>query len=170
MANAHMAGRVMKVNHAGEQGTISIYSGQILMARCTAKALVAELKIFKRHEEGHRTIFQRELGRRGLKRCKSYWLCAMGGYALGIGTGLLGSRAISLTTVAVERVVLRHLRHQITLLAHDADAVAKVAAAVTGEFFRACPASLPARAPDEYRDAAVAQFEPGSTIPCPERF
>ena len=49
--------RVMKVDHAGENGAIQIYTGQILMARITARALVAELREFRAHEERHRAIF-----------------------------------------------------------------------------------------------------------------
>ncbi|MES2071999.1 MAG: demethoxyubiquinone hydroxylase family protein [Pseudomonadota bacterium] len=132
-AKAQIAGRVMKVNHAGENGAISIYSGQIFMARLTARPLLAELIAFRAHEEEHKTIFHNELRRRGLKRCKSYWLCAVGGYALGAATGLLGARAISLTTVAVEGVVLRHLRQQIALLTDDAEAVSAIEAILKEE-------------------------------------
>ncbi len=125
--------RVMKVNHAGEHGAIGIYTGQILMARLTARALVPELRAFRAHEEGHRAIFRAELKRLGAKQCKSYWLCALVGYALGIATGLFGTRAIALTTVAVERVVLRHLRHQIASLTHDPQAVVAISAIVNEE-------------------------------------
>lgn len=128
-----LAGRVMKVNHAGEHGAVSIYAGQIFMARFTAKSLLPELMAFKADEEKHRTTFYRELQRRGLKRCKSYWLCAAGGYVLGIGTGLFGVQAISLTTVAVERTVLRHLRHQTELLAEDVEAVSAISSILSDE-------------------------------------
>lgn len=133
MKATNLAGRVMKVNHAGEHGAVSIYTGQIFMARFTAKSLLPELLAFKVDEEKHRTIFCNELKRRGLSRCKSYWLCAAGGYVLGIGTGLLGAHAISLTTVAVERTVLRHLRHQIELLAEDVEAVSAIAGILNDE-------------------------------------
>ncbi|KQV87807.1 ubiquinone biosynthesis protein UbiB [Massilia sp. Root351] len=123
-----LAGRILKVNHAGEQGAVCIYAGQICMARWTARPLLAEIRSFKAHEEGHRSIFLAELERRGVMRCKSYWLCAVGGYVLGLLTGLLGARAISLTTVAVERVVLKHLRQQLVAVADDAHAVAAISA------------------------------------------
>lgn len=103
--SAQLSGRIMKVNHAGEHSAISIYTGQIFMARLTARSLVPELIGFRADEEKHRAIFHLELQRRGLKRCNSYWLCAARGYALGAPTGLLGARAISLTTVAVERTM-----------------------------------------------------------------
>jgi ubiquinone biosynthesis monooxygenase Coq7 len=130
---AKLAGQIMKVNHAGEQGAVSIYTGQIFMARFTAKSLLPELVAFRADEEKHRAIFQKELARRDLKRCKSYWLCAGGGIVLGVITGLFGARAISITTVAVERVVLRHLREQIALLADDAAAVSAISAILNEE-------------------------------------
>lgn len=133
MSATNLAGRILKVNHAGEHGAVSIYSGQIFMARFTAKFLLPELLTFKADEEKHRAAFYNELQRRGLKRCKSYWLCAVGGYALGIGTGLLGANAISLTTIAVERTVLRHLRHQTVLLVEDADAVSAISSILNEE-------------------------------------
>ena len=136
-----LAGRVMKVNHAGEHGAVSIYTGQILMARFTAKSLLPELLAFKADEKRHRTTFYKELQRCGLKRCKSYWLCAAGGYVLGIGTGLFGAHAISLTTVAVERTVLRHLRRQTELLAEDIEAVSAISSILSDE--------------QEHRDAAA---------------
>jgi ubiquinone biosynthesis monooxygenase Coq7 len=128
------AGRIMKVNHAGEHGAVSIYAGQILVARITARRLLAELQAFKEHEERHRAIFARELERRGLPRCRSYWLCAVGGFALGIFTALFGSQAISVTTVAVERVVLKHLRAQLGELANeDAEAVTAISSILIEE-------------------------------------
>lgn len=133
MKATNLAGRIMQVNHAGEHGAVSIYAGQIFMARFTARSLLPELLAFKADEETHRTIFYIELERRGLSRCKSYWLCAAGGYALGIGTGLFGAHAISLTTVAVERTVLRHLRHQTELLAGDVEAVSAISGILNDE-------------------------------------
>lgn len=118
------AARVLKVDHAGENGAVHIYAGQIFMARFTAPAMLAELATYKADEERHRAIFWAELQRRGRPRCKSYWLCGLGGYVLGLVTGALGRRAIAATTVAVERVVLGHLRQQIDTL-RDRDEMAR---------------------------------------------
>jgi len=57
----------------------------------------------------------------------------MGGYILGLGTGLLGARAISITTVAVERVVLKHLRHQMEFLADDTYATTAISSIIEEE-------------------------------------
>ena len=128
------AGRILKVNHAGEHGAVSIYTGQIAVARFRARTLLPELRSFKAHEERHRDIFAREIRRRGVARCRSYWLCAIGGYTLGIVSGLLGVQAIAATTVAVERVVLRHLTRQLADLGdRDPDAVAAISAILKDE-------------------------------------
>jgi ubiquinone biosynthesis monooxygenase Coq7 len=109
---APLGDRVMKVDHAGEQGAVCIYRGQRWIASLFAPPLVAELAQTQAHEERHRAIFAAELGRRGVRRCRSYALCTVGGTVLGIVTALFGRRAIAATTVAVERVVLRHLDQQ----------------------------------------------------------
>src|SRR5512138_2078199 len=129
-----LGSRILKVNHAGEHGAVNIYSGQILVARLTARALVPELIEFRSHEQRHRAIFWSELQRRNRPRCKSYWLCGIGGFTLGLITGLFGSRAIAATTVAVERVVLRHLEQQVaTLSGVDAPAIAAINAIIQDE-------------------------------------
>lgn len=126
--------RIIKVNHAGEHGAIGIYTGQILMARLTAPKMIAELREFRSHEKRHRAVFGAELDRRGRRRCRSYWLCGVGGFALGSMTSLLGSSAIAATTTAVESVVLRHLEHQITVLqGHDPAAVSAISSIVAEE-------------------------------------
>lgn len=112
VAAKSLGDRIIKVNHAGEHGAICIYSGQIHIARLTARSMVSELTEFRSHERRHRAIFGAELQRRGRSRCRSYWFCGVGGYVLGLITGVLGPSAIAATTVAVESVVLRHLEQK----------------------------------------------------------
>jgi len=131
MGMTDLGSRILKVNHAGEFGAIAIYSGQIAMARWVARDLVAELVEFRSHERRHREIFGAELARRGRRRCRSYWLCGLGGLALGLMTGLLGRSAISATTVAVESVVLRHLEHQLEMLRGSDSAAVEAISAIT---------------------------------------
>lgn len=128
-----LGGRILKVDHAGEQGAVNIYRAQIFMARWTAPALVDELREFKSHEERHRALFWAELQRRGVRRCRSYWLCGIGGWVLGCMTGLLGRHAISATTVAVERVVLRHLKAQLHKLSGKDQAAVDVISQIVEE-------------------------------------
>jgi 3-demethoxyubiquinol 3-hydroxylase len=118
--------RFLKVNHAGEHGAVSIYKAQIWMAMFRAPDRVPALTQCLAHEMRHRSIFAAELARRGMARCRSYTLCAVGGFALGLLTGVLGRRAMAATTVAVEHVVLRHLAQQLAALG-DRDAAASTA-------------------------------------------
>lgn len=126
--------RFLKVDHAGEHGAVNIYRGQAWAARFTAPDLLPELREFHAHECGHRALFAAELQRRARRRCRSYALCGIGGWALGLITGLLGRGAIVATTVAVERVVLRHLHEQCaTLRSRDAAAFTTISAIVAEE-------------------------------------
>ncbi|WP_374526218.1 demethoxyubiquinone hydroxylase family protein [Sphingopyxis sp.] len=108
--------RIMKVDHAGEHGAVCIYRMQRWFARWRAPDLLPELDEFIAHERGHRALFAAELQRRERRRCRSYLLCGLGGTLLGISTGLAGRGAMAATTVAIERVVLRHMRTQIDAL------------------------------------------------------
>ncbi|MGE0421118.1 MAG: demethoxyubiquinone hydroxylase family protein [Reyranellaceae bacterium] len=125
--------RILKVDHAGEHGAVNIYRGQLFIARLTAPTLCREIAGTRAHEERHRAVFAEELSRRGLQRCRSYWLCGAGGLLLGLVTGLLGGQAIAATTVAVERVVLRHLHEQLVALRPDPTATAAIEAIIDDE-------------------------------------
>jgi ubiquinone biosynthesis monooxygenase Coq7 len=125
--------RVMKVDHAGEHGAVCIYRAQRFLARWRAPEMVAELEGFLAHERRHRARFEAELERRGRRRCRTFPWCGLGGFALGIATGLAGRSAIAATTVAIETVVLRHMREQINALAGLDPAAAAVLEAVIGD-------------------------------------
>jgi 3-demethoxyubiquinol 3-hydroxylase len=105
--------RILKVNHAGEHGAVNIYRGQRLACSWRGDALKRELEEFRSHEERHRAVFAAELTRRGVRRCRGYMACGIGGFLLGVTTGLCGRASIAAVTVAVERVVLRHLEAQL---------------------------------------------------------
>jgi ubiquinone biosynthesis monooxygenase Coq7 len=116
--------RVMKVDHAGEHGAVCIYRAQRWLARWRAPDMLDELDHFIAHERGHRARFAAELQKRRRRRCRTYLWCGFGGLVLGAFTGLAGRQAIAATTVAIERVVLRHMHEQVEELAGlDADAV-----------------------------------------------
>jgi ubiquinone biosynthesis monooxygenase Coq7 len=118
--------RILKVNHAGEHGAVNIYRGQVLACSLRVPSLSDTLRQFQHHEEGHRARFWAELSRRGRPRCRSYHFCGLGGFILGLITGVIGRSAVAATTVAVERVVLRHLEAQLAFL-RDRDAAAHAA-------------------------------------------
>jgi ubiquinone biosynthesis monooxygenase Coq7 len=120
MAHLHrgetLGDRVMKVDHAGEHGAVCIYLAQRWFARWRAPDMVPELDHFLAHERGHRARFGAELTQRGQRRCRSYFWCGLGGFILGAFTGLAGRQAIAATTIAIERVVLRHMHEQVRAL------------------------------------------------------
>jgi ubiquinone biosynthesis monooxygenase Coq7 len=125
---------LLKVDHAGEHGAVSIYRAQRWVAGWRAPSMRAEVEEFIAHEQRHRALFSAELERRGVRRCRSYHLCGFGGLVLGLVTGLIGPRAIALTTEAVESVVLRHLQHQLaTLSSTDPEAAAVIGQIVQDE-------------------------------------
>ncbi|MDR7067501.1 ubiquinone biosynthesis monooxygenase Coq7 [Pseudoxanthomonas japonensis] len=130
--STRLGDRILKVDHAGEHGAVNIYRAQILMTRWTAPHLTPLLRHFLEHELGHRALFRNRLQARGIRRCRSYLLCGVGGWALGLVTGLLGASAIAATTYAVESVVLQHLmeqRQQLEPIDPDAfDAVSRIVA------------------------------------------
>jgi ubiquinone biosynthesis monooxygenase Coq7 len=89
---------------------------------------------FQAHEERHRALFSAELTRRGRRRCRSYLICGVGGFCLGVVTGLCGRASIAATTVAVERVDLRHLEEQLRALRGvDLEAVSAIEAILQDE-------------------------------------
>ena len=108
--------KILKVNHAGEFGAINIYRSQILVSKIFMKDLVLLLESFMRDEKRHMDIFWTEIQARNGIRCKSYWLCGLGGYFLGFISSLLGRRGIMACTWAVESVVINHLHNQVEYL------------------------------------------------------
>jgi ubiquinone biosynthesis monooxygenase Coq7 len=72
---------------------------------------------------------------RGISRCKSYWFCGVGGFALGLVTSLFGRSGIMACTAAIETVVTGHLVEQLAFLESqgDMEAVAAVQSIVSDE-------------------------------------
>lgn len=129
-----LGSRYLKVDHAGEHGAVQIYTGQIAVARWRCPELVPLLEEFRTHELRHRDVLGAALASRNVRRCRSWLLCELGGYMLGVLTALCGRKAIGATTAAVERVVLGHLRTQLAELERtDPAAFAAIASIVADE-------------------------------------
>ena len=129
-ATSDLGNRILKVDHAGEQGAICVYRAQWLVAGLTAPSMREQLADFLVHEKRHRSIFGAALMQRGLPRCRSYVLCSAGGYVLGALTALMGRKAIAATTIAIETVVLRHLAEQRAMLTTIDPAAAELIASI----------------------------------------
>lgn len=108
--------KILKVNHAGEFGAVNIYRSQLFVSRIFMKDLVPVIEDFLADEKRHLDIFWSEIKRRNGIRCKSYWLCGLGGYVMGFVSALMGRRGIMACTWAVESVVVNHLQDQIAYL------------------------------------------------------
>lgn len=116
--------KILKVNHAGEFGAINIYKSQILVSKFFRRDYVPLLEGFLKDEERHLSVFWKEIQRREGIKCKSYWLCGLGGYFMGFVSALLGKPGIMACTWAVESVVTEHLRNQLEYLQEKDDAEA----------------------------------------------
>ena len=113
--------KILKVNHAGEFGAINIYRSQIFFSKFFIKELVPLLESFLADEKRHLDIFWTEIQARNGVKCKSYWLCGVGGYVMGFISSILGRKGIEACTWAVESVVIEHLENQLIYLKKKGD-------------------------------------------------
>ncbi len=113
--------KILKVNHAGEFGAINIYRSQLVFARIFMQDLVPLLESFMADEKRHLEVFWEEIQSRNGIKCKSYWLCGLGGFVMGFFSSLLGRKGIMACTWAVESVVVNHLQNQLTYLEQSND-------------------------------------------------
>jgi ubiquinone biosynthesis monooxygenase Coq7 len=110
------AKKILKVNHAGEFGAINIYRSQILVSKLLRRSYVPLLESFMADEKRHLNAFWTEIQRRNGVKCKSYWLCGAGGWAIGLISALFGKTGIMACTWAVESVEVNHLHEQLAYL------------------------------------------------------
>lgn len=115
------ARKILKVNHAGEFGAVNIYRSQLFVSRLFMKNMVPQIEEFLSDEKRHLELFWIEIQRRNGVKCKSYWLCGVGGFVMGFVSAMLGKRGIMACTWAVENVVVCHLQDQITYLRQTND-------------------------------------------------
>lgn len=116
--------KILKVNHAGEFGAINIYRAQLFVCRFFMKDLVPLLSDFLEDEQRHMGIFWEEIQARKVIKCKSFYLCGLGGLFMGFISTLLGRKGIMACTWAVESVVIQHLTHQLRYLKENDDIAA----------------------------------------------
>jgi 3-demethoxyubiquinol 3-hydroxylase len=115
------AQKILKVDHAGEFGAINIYRAQILISKIFNKPYVDTLESFLADEKRHLDTFWKEIQIRKSPKCKSYWLCGLGGYAMGFISALLGKSGVMACTWAVESIVTKHLIEQLAYLQEIGD-------------------------------------------------
>jgi len=98
--------RMIRVDQAGEFGAVRIYAGQMAILR--RKPAAPAIREMAEQERAHLDRFNRMLADRHVRPTAFAPLWHVGGYLLGAGTALLGTRAAMACTVAVEEVIDAH--------------------------------------------------------------
>lgn len=109
--NAPSLASMLRVNHAGEYGAQRIYAGQI--AVLGQRPIGQELRHMAAQEDVHLAAFNALLPEHGVRPTALLPFWHVAGYALGVGSALLGEKAAMATTVAVESVITEHYDEQL---------------------------------------------------------
>ena len=111
--------RIVRVDHAGELGARRIYAGQMAVFRGTPVGEV--IQHMADQERAHAAAFTRLVAQHRVRPTLLLPLWHVAGYALGLGTALLGKESAMACTVAVEEVIAEHYNDQLrTLIALSA--------------------------------------------------
>jgi len=105
---------MIRVDHAGEYGAVRIYEGQLAVL---GKRGSAELiRHMAEQEQRHLKTFDRLVNERKVRPTALEPLWRVAGYALGMGTALMGEKAAFACTAAVEEAIDEHYASQIAEL------------------------------------------------------
>ena len=108
---------MIRVDHAGEYGARRIYDGQLaVLGRCAVGETIREMA---RQEARHLDAFDDLVARRRVRPTVLSPVWHVAGYALGVGSALLGEKAAMACTEAVESVIDEHYGDQIARLGDD---------------------------------------------------
>lgn len=105
---------MLRVNLAGEYGAKRIYEGQLAVLKGKPSALVIEH--MKAQELAHLEAFESFVIENRVRPTVLQPLWHVAGYALGVGTALLGEKAAMACTAAVEEVIDEHYEGQLDQL------------------------------------------------------
>jgi ubiquinone biosynthesis monooxygenase Coq7 len=130
-AAAARLAEILRVDHAGELGAVAIYQGQravLAQARGHERA-AGQLEAMEAHEAAHLARFETLLSQRRVRPTALTPVWRLAGFALGMGTALMGDKAAHACTEAVESVIEEHYAGQVAELAgHEPDLAAELAA------------------------------------------
>ncbi|MBL8676032.1 MAG: demethoxyubiquinone hydroxylase family protein [Alphaproteobacteria bacterium] len=115
---------LLRVNLAGEYGAKRIYEGQLGILKDSPSGPL--LKHMKIQEENHLCTFEELVVKNRVRPPLLHPLWHVAGYALGVGTALLGEKAAMACTVAVEEVIDTHYEKQLRRLKKQNPALRKV--------------------------------------------
>ena len=125
-AGAARLAEILRVDHAGELGAVSIYRGQraVLDQAPRHQRTARQLAEMEAHEAVHLARFDALLNERGVRPTALTPLWRLAGFALGAGTALLGDKAAHACTEAVETVIEEHYAGQVAELSDRDPALA----------------------------------------------
>jgi len=106
--------RFVRVDHAGELGAAQIYAGQLAVFGGTEVGKIIEE--MKDQEQKHLDKFESLVIERRVRPTVMMPVWNVAGYALGLGTALMGKEAAMACTVAVEEVISDHYNDQVRQL------------------------------------------------------
>ncbi len=109
---------MLRVDHAGEHGAVAIYRGQLAVfeRQHGKETIVRQLRAMRDEEQDHLDAFDRMLAAGHVRPTSLSPLWNAAGYALGVGTALLGEKAAHACTEAVETVIEEHYGDQVVEL------------------------------------------------------
>lgn len=106
--------KMLRVDHAGEIGARRIYAGQLAVFSGTpVGAVIHEMA---EQELKHLNAFDKLMQERRVRPTAMLPIWNVAGYALGLGTALIGKEAAMACTVAVEEVIAEHYNEQVRQL------------------------------------------------------
>lgn len=105
---------ILRVDHAGEFGAVAIYRGQLAVfeRQHGRERIVGQLKEMAHQEAEHLDAFERMLAAGHVRPTALSPVWNAAGFALGVGTALLGEKAAHACTEAVESVIEEHYGDQ----------------------------------------------------------
>lgn len=118
---AHSVDAMIRVDHAGEYGAKRIYEGQISVLGKGDKGDV--LRHMADQEARHLKTFEEMIAQRRVRPTALFPLWHAAGYALGVGTAMMGEKAAMACTVAIEEVIDEHYQQQHAALGDEESAL-----------------------------------------------
>jgi ubiquinone biosynthesis monooxygenase Coq7 len=118
-AMAARLAEILRVDHAGELGAVSIYRGQraVLGAAPGHERIAGQLAEMESHEAVHLARFDSLLTQHRVRPTALAPVWRLAGFALGAGTALMGDKAAHACTEAVETVIEQHYADQVAEIA-----------------------------------------------------
>ena len=109
---------MLRVDHAGEYGAVAIYKGQLAVfeRQHGKERIVGQLRHMAAEEQDHLDAFDKMLAAGHVRPTALSPIWNAAGFALGVGTALLGEKAAHACTEAVETVIEEHYGDQVTEL------------------------------------------------------